>query len=133
MLVMREEAFSDLRDRQNSVRSIESNQPSYGPRDQAVSFDERSADAAVQEEYVLLIERQTKLLECLDAALQRIDEDRYGVCVSCKELIARERLEAVPHTQLCFRCKHVEKTLLAQRERGRRRAGVTIVQHKTRR
>ncbi|MBM2842023.1 MAG: TraR/DksA family transcriptional regulator [Bacteroidetes bacterium] len=110
VLAMQEEALSVLRDCQDSVRSIENNQPSYGPREQPVSFNERSADAAVREEYALLIDRQTKLLGYLEAALRRIDEHRYGVCISCKELIARERLEAVPHTQLCLGCKVGRKT-----------------------
>jgi DnaK suppressor protein len=105
VLAMREEALSILRDCQESVRSIESNLSSYGSREQPVSFMERSADASMREDYALLIDRQTRLLGYFDAALERIDEGRYGVCTSCNELIARERLEAVPHTQLCLRCK----------------------------
>jgi len=128
VLAMREEALSVLRDCQDSVRSIESNQPSYGPREQPVSFNERSADAAVREEYALLIDRQTKLLGYLDAALRRIDRSRYGVCISCKELIPRERLKAVPHTQLCLRCKDGGRTFVGATRaqppanRGKRRA-----------
>ena len=106
VLSMREEALSVLRDCQESVLSIESSQPSYGPREQPVSFHERSADSAVREEYAFLIDRQTKLLGYLDAALTRIDEGTYGVCISCQELIPQERLKVVPHTQLCLRCKN---------------------------
>jgi DnaK suppressor protein len=105
VLAMREEALSILRDCQESVQSIESSQPSYGPREQPVSFMERSADASMRENYALLIDRQTRLLGYFDAALKRIDEGRYGVCTCCNEFIARERLEAVPHTQLCLKCK----------------------------
>ena len=115
---MRADALSNLRDCQDSVQSIESTQASYGPREQPVSFNERSADAAVREEYALLIDRQIKLLGYLDAALKRIDEGRYGLCISCQGLIARERLEAVPHTQLCLECK----------EGGRRSPGPTRAQ-----
>jgi DnaK suppressor protein len=105
VLSMREEALSILRDCQESVQSIESNEPSYGPREQSVSFMERSADASMREDYALLIDRQARLLGYCDAALKRIDEGRYGTCKSCNELIARERLEAVPHSQLCITCK----------------------------
>lgn len=105
VLAMRDEALSILRDCQESVRSIEANEPSYGSRERPVSFNERSADFAAREEYALLIDRQLRLLGYLEAVLKRIDEGRFGLCVSCKELIARERLEAVPHTRLCLRCK----------------------------
>ena len=105
VLEMREAALSVSRDCQDSVRSIESDQPSYGPREQPVSFHERSADASMREEYAIVIDRQLRLLKYLDAALERIDKGSYGVCICCKELIAQERLQAVPHTQLCITCK----------------------------
>ncbi len=49
------------------------------PREQPVSFHERSADASMREEYAIVIDRQLKLLKYLDAALERIDT---GVMVS---------------------------------------------------
>ncbi len=105
VLEMREAALSVSRDCQDSVRSMESDQPSYGSREQPVSFHERSADASMREEYAIVIDRQLKLLRYLDAALDRIEDGSYGACICCKELIAQERLEAVPHTQLCISCK----------------------------
>ena len=37
----------------------------------------------------------------IDAALERIDSDEYGVCQVCGRDIADERLEAVPATRFC--------------------------------
>jgi DnaK suppressor protein len=115
MLEMREAALSVMRECQDSVRSFESDQPVYGPREQPVSFHERSADASMREEYVIVINRQLKLLEYLDAALERIEDGSYGACICCEELIAHERLEAVPHTQLCINCKGGGSRALAPR------------------
>jgi DnaK suppressor protein len=37
----------------------------------------------------------------IDAALGRMDEDRYGVCIDCGEEIPLERLRALPFTLRC--------------------------------
>lgn len=38
------------------------------------------------------------------AALERIENGTYGVCVSCGEDIAPARLEALPFAQQCIEC-----------------------------
>lgn len=38
------------------------------------------------------------------AALLRMEEDRYGICVSCGEPISEARLDAVPEAPLCRAC-----------------------------
>lgn len=40
----------------------------------------------------------------IHAALARMDEGCYGVCVSCGEVISEERLDLVPSTPFCRRC-----------------------------
>jgi RNA polymerase-binding transcription factor DksA len=41
----------------------------------------------------------------LSAALDRLNEGTYGVCVECAELIAPARLEALPEVETCVRCQ----------------------------
>lgn len=38
------------------------------------------------------------------AALRRIEDGTYGVCVKCGDQIPRARLDAVPHTPTCIKC-----------------------------
>lgn len=40
------------------------------------------------------------------AALQRIDTDRYGVCVWCDARIPASRLKAMPTAERCVPCQH---------------------------
>ncbi len=49
--------------------------------------------------------REGKYLRYLEDALQRIENNEYGVCRDCGKLIDKERLEAVPVAQQCFDCK----------------------------
>jgi len=43
-------------------------------------------------------------LRQIDAALARIEDSTYGVCVKCGEKIGAERLDAVPATPFCVAC-----------------------------
>ncbi|MFC1675265.1 TraR/DksA family transcriptional regulator [Candidatus Omnitrophota bacterium] len=40
----------------------------------------------------------------LDDALKRIEEGRFGVCDSCKRMVTKVRLRAVPHARSCVKC-----------------------------
>ena len=41
----------------------------------------------------------------LSAALGRLNDGAYGICVECAEPIAAARLQAVPEVQTCVRCQ----------------------------
>ena len=43
-------------------------------------------------------------LRALDAALDRIAQGTYGICLTCGEPISPARLEAVPTAALCRTC-----------------------------
>jgi RNA polymerase-binding protein DksA len=46
-----------------------------------------------------------QVLSEIDAALTRIEDGTYGMCVNCDNEIPRERLEANPWASLCIDCK----------------------------
>lgn len=41
----------------------------------------------------------------IDAALNRIREGTFGICIKCGKEISEDVLSAVPESQLCERCK----------------------------
>ncbi|MDV7402911.1 TraR/DksA C4-type zinc finger protein, partial [Arthrospira platensis SPKY1] len=49
--------------------------------------------------------RQRKLIQHLENALVRIKNKTYGICRQTGELIAKERLRAVPHATLSIEAK----------------------------
>jgi RNA polymerase-binding transcription factor DksA len=103
---MRLEALNDLRDLQESAESSGGNKESVQSHNLGSSFMEQSFDSTTREQNAFLMRRQSKLLGYLDAALKRIDESKYGICITCTGLIEKGRLEIVPHTQLCIACKN---------------------------
>ena len=42
----------------------------------------------------------------VDAALARMAEGRYGVCVNCAQRITTDRLDVLPMTPLCMPCHY---------------------------
>ena len=59
----------------------------------------------------LLVERVNRIT----AALDRLNDGEYGICVECGEKIAAARLRALPEVQTCVRCQD----LLERRGRHR--------------
>ena len=53
----------------------------------------------------------------LRAAIARIDEVTYGICVDCEEPIAPRRIEAVPWACRCRRCQESFETAESQEQR----------------
>ncbi|HOV94227.1 MAG TPA: TraR/DksA family transcriptional regulator [Spirochaetales bacterium] len=50
-----------------------------------------------------------KRLKAIDAALTRINQGRYGLCMSCGKKIPEERLRAIPYAVLCIDCQKNEE------------------------
>src|SRR3982750_1559536 len=61
--------------------------------------------AAERELAIRNLDRESNLLRNVRAALRRIDEGSYGVCLHCEEDISPKRLNAVPWTAYCITCQ----------------------------
>ena len=62
-------------------------------------------NAAERELAIRNLDRESNLLRNVRAALRRIDEGAYGICVHCEEEISPKRLNAVPWTPYCIACQ----------------------------
>jgi DnaK suppressor protein len=51
------------------------------------------------------LDRESSLLRNVKAALARIADGSYGICLHCEEEIKPKRLEAVPWAAYCIRCQ----------------------------
>ena len=62
-------------------------------------------DAMEREKLYLMVARQQKYVGYLDRALGRIKNKTYGVCKITGKPITKERLQAVPHTEISIEAK----------------------------
>jgi RNA polymerase-binding transcription factor DksA len=65
------------------------------PADEATELFERERDMGIEHDV-------EHLLAEVDAALQRLEDGRYGICEACGRPIEEERLRAVPATRYCL-------------------------------
>ncbi len=61
--------------------------------------------AAERELAIRNLDRESNLLRNVRAALRRMDDGTYGVCLHCEEDISPKRLYAVPWTPYCISCQ----------------------------
>ena len=60
-----------------------------------------------QDRIVSLIQESERQLEALDRTLVQARQGKYGICERCHQPIDPERLEAVPDTTFCIKCKTI--------------------------
>lgn len=77
-----------------------------------VQFDEESGEGdtiAVERDSSLARSAQNRqAVDDIDAALERLDNKTYGLCLAGDDIIPRERLEAIPEASVCV----MHKTLM---------------------
>lgn len=56
---------------------------------------------------MLLTDREKQKLKQIDDALERIEENLYGLCEECGVKIPKARLKVVPFAKYCVECKEV--------------------------
>ncbi|MEE8572754.1 MAG: TraR/DksA C4-type zinc finger protein [Gemmatimonadota bacterium] len=111
LLQLRERALKDLGHFDESFSS--SVQESDGDLS-AYSFHmaDQGTDAMEREKAFLFASKEGRYLYHLDEALRRLyrTPKQFGICEECGDSISLERLDALPHTRLCIRCKEKEET-----------------------
>ena len=65
-----------------------------------IATEERNREISL-----ILSDRDREKLQAIEEALDRIEGGTYGVCESCGDEIAQERLDAMPFTRLCLTCQ----------------------------
>lgn len=75
----------------------------------AFHMADQGTDTMEREKNFFYAQRDGRLLYHIDEALERTEQESFGLCHSCGGPISRERLKAVPHARLCIQCKSKEE------------------------
>ncbi len=87
-----------------------------GNKDEGMDTYDLASEERDREINFILSDRERVKIKQVDDALDRLDEDTYGMCESCGLEIAEERLQAMPFTRLCRDCQQEqEKEAKSQR------------------
>tara|TARA_Y100000768_G_scaffold89211_1_gene64154 strand:- start:2413 stop:2790 length:378 start_codon:yes stop_codon:yes gene_type:complete len=67
------------------------------------------SDHQEMENAYYMMQREDSFIKYLDKALGMIEDGTFGVCIICDQLIPKERLMEVPHSNKCVTCKERNK------------------------
>lgn len=105
LLTRREELMKTIARTQEEGRTAD--------EDPTVDLADKAANSYTKEFLFGMTSTDRSLLNLIDAALKRIQEDEYGVCANCQEEMQQKRLEALPWAKHCVSCQEkMEQGLL---------------------
>lgn len=115
IMAKREEIIEQLQNLKDQMMDPSTGQYVNESSPYSLHMAEQGTDAQEREKLYLWAQRENKFLGYLEDALQRIEIGSYGLCIDCIDepknlcptcpLIPKERLLAVPHTQMCVEVK----------------------------
>ena len=77
--------------------------------------DEAVADLLIDVDNAM-VHRDIQEVRDIEAAVGRMDDGSYGVCIDCRQEIDHERLSAFPTAKRCIRCQvQHERTYAGER------------------
>jgi len=97
LLKMKREVADLSEAAKNNRKPVALDQQSVGRLSRMDSLQVQAMDQAAEQ-------RRRRDVLRIDAALERIETDDYGYCVTCDEEIGARRLELDPATPLCINC-----------------------------
>jgi RNA polymerase-binding transcription factor len=78
-------------------------------QDGAQDVADKASSSYTKEFLFSLSNAERELLQQVDDALSRIQDRRFGVCLSCQEEMNQKRLEAVPWARHCVACQEKQE------------------------
>ena len=95
LLEMREEALLRLKDKKEDMPEAEVGDP--------IDTATQSLDKEILFE---LSDNSQVLVDQIEAALRKIDKGIYGTCESCRAVLPKKRIKALPFARYCVNCQH---------------------------
>lgn len=68
-----------------------------------IHMAERGTDEAARECDLMLSQQEASTLDRIEAALERIEEGVFGICLATGKSIPKARLDAVPYAEFCVK------------------------------
>ena len=99
LLERKEQILKNINESKNEINQLKSSEAN----DEA-DFATITSDASIEE---LISEKQRKELEEIDYALEKIENETYGICEMCEEDISIDRLKVKPQARYCIVCREI--------------------------
>src|SRR2546422_5740705 len=78
-----------------------------------------AVESLSEDREVAVLDRESREAAQIDAALERLARDEYGICGNCGTVIGLARLRALPFAQRCTACQRSEERRVGKECRSR--------------
>ncbi len=93
-------------DRRQLLSMLQSTQAQLADRETGLADLSDIASGGFEDELALgIMANEAATLDKIDAAIRRIDDDTYGICIDCDKPIPKKRLEFLPFALRCMECE----------------------------
>jgi DnaK suppressor protein len=58
-----------------------------------------------------IVSSEQRVVYEIDEALKRLEDNSYGLCLTCEKPISKKRLSAVPYAKYCVACQEKEELI----------------------
>lgn len=102
---------SEMKDHRQTLKALRAELISNLPGRDGILIEpmsdalDQTQSAAARDLAVETLNRHSARLREVDAALARINDGTYGICLHCEEEIGPRRLKAVPWAGFCIACQ----------------------------
>lgn len=104
LIVLKHEILENLASKSSSFRSLVAD---IDPKDE-VDIASDDIDRKMLEN---MSSQDVNRLKLIEAAISRIESNRFGFCMKCGKKIPEERLRALPYAVLCIECKSSDERM----------------------
>jgi DnaK suppressor protein len=101
-----------LQEKKQEILEAYNKNKTYGKEadeDGAQDIADKASNSYAKEFLFSLSNSERELLQLMDDALTRIEDKRFGVCLSCEEEMNQKRLDAVPWARHCLACQEKQE------------------------
>lgn len=95
-------------DNVKSVEDYDVNPPHLSKSNEPLDLDLEAQEVAGYANRLSVEQNLEQKLIDINAALQKIENGKYGECENCDKTIPAERLEALPAARICLDCEQVQ-------------------------
>jgi DnaK suppressor protein len=99
LMILKEQKVGDIKTMTDESQNTHDNKNDSG---HALHMADVATDMYDKEFSLGLASKDRELLSKIDAALKRIDQGTYGICLGTGKPIALSRLEAIPYAEYCL-------------------------------
>jgi len=100
----KEDILHDIKN-MNAVNSADGKDSQGDVSGHALHMADVATDMYDREFNLGLASNDRELLNKIEKALRRIDENEFGICTECKKPIKEARLKAIPYAETCLKCQ----------------------------